>query len=42
MVVFVPSSFDFIRVQNHFRSLVGTTYTVLSEWVYLEPSWIVQ
>jgi U3 small nucleolar RNA-associated protein 25 len=22
-VVFVPSSFDFIRVQNHFRSLVG-------------------
>ena len=31
-VVFVPSSFDFIRVQNHFRSLVGTTHTVLSEW----------
>ena len=30
-VVFVPSSFDFIRVQNHFRSLVGTTHTVLSE-----------
>ncbi|KAF9653991.1 DUF1253-domain-containing protein [Thelephora ganbajun] len=31
-VVFVPSSFDFIRVQNHFRSLVGTTHTVLSEY----------
>ena len=32
-VVFVPSSFDFIRVQNHFRSLVGTTHAALSEWV---------
>jgi U3 small nucleolar RNA-associated protein 25 len=31
-VVFIPSSFDFIRVQNHFRSLTGTTHTVLSEY----------
>ncbi|KAI0744109.1 digestive organ expansion factor [Daedaleopsis nitida] len=31
-VVFVPSSLDFIRVQNHFRKNVGTSFTVLSEY----------
>ncbi|KIP06809.1 hypothetical protein PHLGIDRAFT_72178 [Phlebiopsis gigantea 11061_1 CR5-6] len=31
-VVFVPSSFDFIRVQNHFRKTVGVSFTVLSEY----------
>lgn len=30
-VVFVPSSFDFIRVQNHFRKNVGVSFAVLSE-----------
>ncbi|KAI0745922.1 digestive organ expansion factor [Earliella scabrosa] len=31
-VIFVPSSFDFIRVHNHFRKNVGVTFTVLSEY----------
>ncbi|GJE85252.1 digestive organ expansion factor [Phanerochaete sordida] len=31
-VVFVPSSFDFIRVQNHFRKTVGVSFAVLSEY----------
>ncbi|KAF9557950.1 digestive organ expansion factor [Agrocybe pediades] len=31
-IVFVPSSFDFIRVHNHFRKLSGVTFTVLSEY----------
>ncbi|OCH93789.1 digestive organ expansion factor [Obba rivulosa] len=31
-VVFVPSSFDFIRVQNHFRKNTGVSFTVLSEY----------
>ncbi|EIN11295.1 DUF1253-domain-containing protein [Punctularia strigosozonata HHB-11173 SS5] len=30
--VFVPSSFDFIRVQNHFRKNVGVSFAVLSEY----------
>ncbi|KAF9264165.1 digestive organ expansion factor [Marasmius fiardii PR-910] len=30
--IFIPSYFDFIRVQNHFRGLTGTSYTVLSEY----------
>ena len=32
-VVFVPSSFDFIRVQNHFRKNSGPSFAVLSEYV---------
>ncbi|KAH9839237.1 digestive organ expansion factor [Rhodofomes roseus] len=31
-VIFIPSSFDFIRVQNHFRKNLGVTFTVLSEY----------
>ncbi|KAI0916433.1 hypothetical protein AcV5_006869 [Taiwanofungus camphoratus] len=31
-VVFIPSSFDFIRVQNHFRKNVGVSFAVLSEY----------
>ncbi|KAI8992953.1 digestive organ expansion factor [Trametes punicea] len=31
-VIFIPSSFDFIRVHNHFRKNVGTSFTVLSEY----------
>jgi hypothetical protein len=33
-VVFVPSSFDFIRVHNYFRKHAGVTFTVLSEYVH--------
>lgn len=37
-VIFIPSSFDFIRVQNYFRKHAGVTFTVLSEYVlYLFP-----
>ena len=32
-VIFVPSSYDFIRVHNHFRKQVGVAFAVLSEWV---------
>ncbi|KAH9942377.1 digestive organ expansion factor [Epithele typhae] len=31
-VIFVPSSFDFIRVQNHFRKTAGHSFAVLSEY----------
>ncbi|KAI0071647.1 digestive organ expansion factor [Panus rudis PR-1116 ss-1] len=31
-VVFVPSSFDFIRVHNHFRKTAGVSFAVLSEY----------
>ncbi|KAG9316733.1 digestive organ expansion factor, partial [Chiua virens] len=31
-VVFVPSSFDFIRVHNYFRKMNGISFTVLSEY----------
>ncbi|KAL6300475.1 digestive organ expansion factor [Sparassis latifolia] len=31
-VVFVPSSFDFIRVHNHFRKNTSVSFTVLSEY----------
>ena len=31
-VIFVPSSFDFIRVHNHFRKNVGVSFAVLSEY----------
>ncbi|EMD37680.1 hypothetical protein CERSUDRAFT_105606 [Gelatoporia subvermispora B] len=31
-VVFVPSSFDFIRVQNHFKKNTGVSFAVLSEY----------
>lgn len=34
-VVFVPSSFDFIRVHNWFRKNAGVSFTVLSEFVHL-------
>lgn len=30
-VVFVPSSFDFIRVHNYFKKELSVTFTVLSE-----------
>ena len=30
-IVFVPSSFDFIRVHNYFRKSAGVSFTVLSE-----------
>lgn len=32
-MVFIPSSFDFIRVQNWFKKESGVTFTVLSECV---------
>ncbi|KDR67537.1 hypothetical protein GALMADRAFT_258194 [Galerina marginata CBS 339.88] len=31
-IIFIPSSFDFIRIQNHFRKTPGVTYAVLSEY----------
>ncbi|KIM69268.1 hypothetical protein SCLCIDRAFT_1208697 [Scleroderma citrinum Foug A] len=31
-IVFVPSSFDFIRVHNYFRKQTGLNFTVLSEY----------
>ncbi|KAF5386207.1 hypothetical protein D9615_002610 [Tricholomella constricta] len=31
-VVFIPSSFDFIRVQNYFKKHSGVTFTILSEY----------
>ncbi|TFL04542.1 digestive organ expansion factor [Pterulicium gracile] len=31
-VIFVPSSFDFIRVHNHFRKQDGVSFAVLSEY----------
>lgn len=31
-VVFIPSSFDFIRVHNYFRKMSGISFAVLSEW----------
>ncbi len=30
-IIFIPSSFDFIRIQNYFRKKGGLTFTVLSE-----------
>ena len=30
-VVFVPSSFDFIRIQNYFKKNLSVTFAVLSE-----------
>ncbi|KAM6493189.1 digestive organ expansion factor [Amanita muscaria] len=30
--IFVPSSFDFIRIQNYFRKHTGVSFTVLSEY----------
>lgn len=30
-MVFIPSSFDFIRVHNYFRKMSGTSFTILSE-----------
>ncbi|KIL64532.1 hypothetical protein M378DRAFT_24439 [Amanita muscaria Koide BX008] len=30
--IFVPSSFDFIRIQNYFRKHAGVSFTVLSEY----------
>ncbi len=32
-VIFVPSSFDFIRVENYIRKHEGMTFSVLSEYV---------
>ncbi|KAJ3510271.1 hypothetical protein NLJ89_g4777 [Agrocybe chaxingu] len=31
-IIFIPSSFDFIRIQNYFRKSSGATYTILSEY----------
>ncbi|KAJ3540821.1 hypothetical protein NMY22_g4141 [Coprinellus aureogranulatus] len=31
-VIFVPSSFDFIRVRDHFRKQIGISFAVLSEY----------
>jgi len=31
-LVFIPSSFDFIRVHNYFRKMNGISFTVLSEY----------
>ncbi|KAJ3532554.1 hypothetical protein NMY22_g7700 [Coprinellus aureogranulatus] len=31
-VIFVPSSFDFIRVHDHFRKQIGISFAVLSEY----------
>ncbi|KAF7315784.1 DUF1253-domain-containing protein [Mycena indigotica] len=31
-VIFIPSSFDFIRVQNHFKKESGATFAILSEY----------
>ncbi|KAF9444005.1 DUF1253-domain-containing protein [Macrolepiota fuliginosa MF-IS2] len=31
-VIFVPSSFDFIRVYNYFRKHAGVSFTILSEY----------
>lgn len=31
--IFIPSSFDFIRVHNYFRQHAGVSFTVLSEYV---------
>ncbi|KAL4074091.1 hypothetical protein V8B97DRAFT_1938099 [Scleroderma yunnanense] len=31
-IVFVPSSFDFVRVHNYFRKQTGLSFTVLSEY----------
>ncbi|KAF7321881.1 DUF1253-domain-containing protein [Mycena kentingensis (nom. inval.)] len=31
-VIFIPSSFDFIRVKNHFKKESGATFAVLSEY----------
>lgn len=33
-LVFVPSSFDFIRVNNWFRKRAGVSFTVLSEYAH--------
>lgn len=38
-VIFVPSSFDFIRVHNHFRKQDGVSFAVLSECVLAPASW---
>ena len=32
-IIFIPSSFDFIRIQNYFRKQPGVTFSVLSEYV---------
>ena len=42
-VIFVPSSFDFIRVENYLRKHEGISYSVLSEYAcyscaVMEPS----
>ncbi|KAH7888881.1 DUF1253-domain-containing protein [Phlebopus sp. FC_14] len=31
-VVFIPSSFDFIRIHNYFRKQTGISFTILSEY----------
>ena len=38
-VVFIPNSFDFIRVHNYFKKNARVTFTVLSECVaiFLHP-----
>ena len=39
-LIFVPSSFDFIRVQNHLRKMSDVSLAILSEYalyIYHEP-----
>lgn len=31
-IIFIPSSFDFIRVHNYFKQNAGASFTVLSEY----------
>jgi U3 small nucleolar RNA-associated protein 25 len=31
-VIFIPSSFDFIRVHNYFRKQSSLSFAILSEW----------
>lgn len=34
--IFIPSSFDFIRVHNYFKKHAGVTFAVLSEYALVD------